>query len=164
LESDLELRTVAARAVPDRSIARLDHAVTEIEGETIPIGPWPAAGGRPRPCGHSSHPDHEAGYGDERDDVTCRGGDHTGLRADDPSWTGSPPSRREIRELRTDELNEVTGTGFVRPPVGPAFPSPSPTSGGTGPSSGFGDGTSGCAGGTQTVDHTGDPYAIHHLN
>ena len=73
----------------------------------------------------------------------------------------------EIRELKIEELYEVTGAGvqLVRPPVGPAFPSSSPTSGTGGPSSGYGDGTSlsgGGAGGTQT--YTGDPYDIHHLN
>jgi hypothetical protein len=70
----------------------------------------------------------------------------------------------EIRELKADELNEVSG-GFVtivRPPVGSAFPAPSPTSSPTPPGS-TGDGTSGGGDGGGTVEYTGDPYAIHHL-
>jgi hypothetical protein len=70
----------------------------------------------------------------------------------------------EIPELKADELDAVSG-GFVlvpRPPVGPAYPAPSPTSnppppGGFDPPPGAGDG------GTPTVEYTGDPYAIHHL-
>jgi hypothetical protein len=70
----------------------------------------------------------------------------------------------KIRELKADELDEVTG-GFLNlaagtlAPVGPfqqpASPQPEP------PSSGLGDGTSG-AGGTYIPDPYGDVY--RHLN
>src|SRR5262249_41400461 len=88
-------------------------------------------------------------------------------RANGEGLTMGAKENSEIRELKIEELHEVTGAGvqLVRPPVGPAFPSSSPTSGTGGPSSGYGDGTSlsgGGAGGTQT--YTGDPYDIHHLN
>ena len=65
----------------------------------------------------------------------------------------------EIRELKVDELDEVTG-GFVqivRPAVGPAALPASPGGGG------ISDGKSVDGSGGGTVEYTGDPYAIHHL-
>jgi hypothetical protein len=51
-----------------------------------------------------------------------------------------------FRELKADELEKVSGSGgfihYPPPPVGPAFPSPSPISGGTG-GGGGGGGSSG---------------------
>ena len=70
----------------------------------------------------------------------------------------------EIQELKADELDAVSG-GFVlvpRPPVGPAYPAPSPTSNPPPPGS-TGDGTNGAGDGGGTIEYTGDPYAIHHL-
>jgi len=75
----------------------------------------------------------------------------------------------EIRELKVDELDEVTG-GFVqivRPAVGPAALPASPGGGGGGSGVGGGggisDGKSVDGSGGGTVEYTGDPYAIHHL-
>jgi hypothetical protein len=71
----------------------------------------------------------------------------------------------EIRELKADELDAVSGSGgFQVQGALRAFPSPSPTSTPTPPSSGYGDGTSLNGGGGQPIQFTGDPYDIHHLN
>jgi len=55
-------------------------------------------------------------------------------------------SNSVLRELKADELEKVSATGvfpILRVPVGPAIPSPSPTSGGTGDGGGGGGGSSG---------------------
>jgi len=58
----------------------------------------------------------------------------------------STKDNSEIRELKADELERVSGTGVFlipRAPLGPAIPSPSPTSGGTGGGGGGGGSGSG---------------------
>jgi hypothetical protein len=69
----------------------------------------------------------------------------------------------EILELKADELDAVSG-GFVlvpRPPVGPAYPAPSPT-GGVPPG-----GVDGGGGGGGSGFYNSGPYGdedLHHLD
>jgi hypothetical protein len=68
----------------------------------------------------------------------------------------------EIRQLKVDELDEVTG-GFVQvlqAPVGPYVQPPPPA---VNPGGTISDGGAPAGGGGGTVDYTGDPYNIHHL-